>query len=56
MTMPIPSYQDEAEIRALYQRVIDSWLNAPAIAECFAPDADYITGGGKLERGWQENR
>jgi len=49
-----PRYQDEAEIRALYQRMIDSWLDAPAIAECFAPDADYITGGGKLERGWQE--
>jgi len=33
----------------------DCWLDAPAYAECFTHDADYITGGGKLERGWREN-
>ena len=50
----MPTYEDETEIRSLYQRMIDAWLDSAAIAECFAPDADYITGGGKLERGWQE--
>jgi uncharacterized protein (TIGR02246 family) len=50
----MPTYDDETEIRSLYQRMIDAWLDSTAIAECFAPDADYITGGGKLERGWQE--
>lgn len=46
---------DEAQIRALYRRMLDCWLDAPAYAECFAHEADYITGGGKLERGWREN-
>ncbi len=46
---------DEAEIRARYRRMLDCWLDAPAYAECFSAEADYITGGGKLERGWQEN-
>jgi len=35
--------------------MLDCWLDAPAYAECFTHDADYITGGGKLERGWREN-
>jgi len=35
--------------------MLDCWLDAPAYAECFTHEADYITGGGKLERDWQEN-
>jgi len=50
-----PTDSDEAKIRALYARMLDCWLDAPAYAECFTQDADYITGGGKLERGWREN-
>jgi len=50
-----PANDDEAQIRALYRRMLDCWLDAPAYAECFTHDADYITGGGRLERGWQEN-
>lgn len=50
-----PTDGDEAQIRALYRRMLDCWLDAPAYAECFTPEADYITGGGKLERGWREN-
>ena len=46
---------DEAQVRALYRRMLDCWLDAPAYAECFTPEADYITGGGKFERGWREN-
>jgi uncharacterized protein (TIGR02246 family) len=54
MTTPHPSPDDEAEIRALYQQMLDTWLNAEQYAQCFTPDADYITGGGKLERGRRE--
>ena len=54
MTATIPTYGDESAIRALYQRMLDSWLDSAAYAECFAPDADYIIANGKLERGWQE--
>ncbi len=50
-----PTGGDEGQIRALYRRMLDCWLDAPAYAECFTPEADYITGGGKLERGWREN-
>jgi len=35
--------------------MLDRWLDAPAYAECFTHDSDYITGGGRLERGWQQN-
>lgn len=49
-----PTYQDEKEIRELYQRMLDSWQDSASYAECFAPDADYIIANGKLERGWQE--
>lgn len=35
--------------------MVDRWLDAPAYAECFTHDSDYITGGGRLERGWREN-
>jgi uncharacterized protein (TIGR02246 family) len=47
--------RDEKQLRALYGRMLGHWLDAPSYAECFTPEADYITGGGKLERGWQEN-
>ncbi|MGI8696118.1 MAG: SgcJ/EcaC family oxidoreductase [Mycobacteriales bacterium] len=50
-----PRDGDGLKIRALYRRMLDCWLDAPAYAECFTPDADYITGGGRLERGWREN-
>jgi uncharacterized protein (TIGR02246 family) len=53
MTLAI-TYDDETRIRSLYQRMLDSWQDAAAYAECFAPDADYIIANGKLERGWQE--
>jgi uncharacterized protein (TIGR02246 family) len=50
-----PTYADEAAIRALYQRLIDSWQEgAEAYAECFAPDATYIIANGKVQRGWQD--
>jgi uncharacterized protein (TIGR02246 family) len=48
------TFDDETRIRALYQRMLDSWQDAAAYAECFAPDADYIIANGMLERGWQE--
>ncbi|MDX6394716.1 MAG: hypothetical protein QOJ73_5779 [Streptosporangiaceae bacterium] len=54
MTVTAATYTDEAEIRTLYQRMLDSWQDSAAYAECFAPDADYIIANGKLERGWQE--
>lgn len=54
-TPAAPTDGDEAQIRALYRRMLDCWLDGPAYAECFTHDADYITGGGKLERGWLEN-
>jgi uncharacterized protein (TIGR02246 family) len=54
MTTTAPTYQDESEIRALYQRMLDAWQDSAAYAECFAHDADYIIANGKLERGWQE--
>ena len=50
-----PSDADAALIRALYRQMLDRWLDAPAYAECFTYDSDYVTGGGRLERGWQEN-
>ena len=37
-----PRFADQAAIRDLYQRMLDSWLDAPAFAECFTPDATYI--------------
>jgi uncharacterized protein (TIGR02246 family) len=50
-----PSFADEAAIRALYQRLIDSWeQGAAAYAECFAQDSTYIVGNGMIEQGWQE--
>ncbi|MEW2474148.1 SgcJ/EcaC family oxidoreductase [Micromonospora gifhornensis] len=48
------SYADEAAIRDLYQRMLDSWGDAIAYAECFTPDADYIIANGMIERGWKE--
>ncbi|MCX4098016.1 SgcJ/EcaC family oxidoreductase [Nocardia sp. alder85J] len=53
MTTLVPS-DDETRIRALYQRMLDSWQDAAAYAECFAPDAEYIIADGMLERGRQE--
>jgi uncharacterized protein (TIGR02246 family) len=49
-----PRYADEFAIRELYQRMLDSWLDAPAFAECFTPDATYIIANGKVQRGWQD--
>ena len=54
MTVAAPTYADETQIRDLYQRMLDSWQDAAAYAQCFTPDADYIIGNGKLERGWKE--
>ena len=54
MTVAAPTYADETQIRDLYQRTLDSWQDAAAYAQCFTPDADYIIGNGKLERGWKE--
>jgi uncharacterized protein (TIGR02246 family) len=54
MTATVPTYNDESAIRALYQRMLDSWQDSTAYAECFTPNADYIIANGKLERGWQE--
>jgi len=54
MTVAAPTYADEIQIRDLYQRMLDSWQDAAAYARCFTPDADYIIGNGKLERGWKE--
>lgn len=54
MTVTAPTYQDETQIRALYRQMLDSWQDAVAYAQCFAPDADYIIADGKLERGWKE--
>lgn len=45
---------DDAEIRQLYPRMLASWQDARAYAECFTPDADYIIANGKLEHGWDE--
>jgi len=47
-------YADEVAIRALYQRLLDSWGDAGAYAECFTPDADYIIANGMIEHGWME--
>jgi uncharacterized protein (TIGR02246 family) len=49
-----PTYEDEVEIRSLYQRMLDSWGDSAAFANCFTPDADYVVGHGMLEKGWQE--
>ncbi len=46
---------DEAQIRALYRRMLDCWLDAPPTPSASLPMRTYITGGGKLERGWREN-
>jgi uncharacterized protein (TIGR02246 family) len=48
------SYTDESAIRALYQRMLDSWGDAVAYAECFTQDADYIIANGMIEHGWKE--
>lgn len=48
------TYNDEAEIRALYRMMLDSWGDTRAYAECFSPDADYIIANGMIERGWKE--
>lgn len=49
------SFADEAEIRVLYTRLLDSWeRGAERYAECFSPDAVYIPGNGMVQRGWQE--
>jgi uncharacterized protein (TIGR02246 family) len=48
------SYNDETQIRALYQRMLDSWGDAKAYVACFTPDADYIIANGMLEKGWKE--
>lgn len=47
-------FRDQTAIRDLYQRMLDSWLDAPAFVECFSPDATYIIADGKLQRGWQD--
>jgi uncharacterized protein (TIGR02246 family) len=50
-----PKFADEAAIRALYKKLIESWeLGVSAYAECFAPDTTYIVGNGMIEQGWQE--
>lgn len=54
MTAPTPRYADELELRELYRRMLNSWQDPTAYAECFAPDADYIIADGKLEHGWKE--
>lgn len=47
-------YKDEQQIRELYQKLLKSWGDARAYAECFTPDADYIIANGMLEKGWKE--
>jgi uncharacterized protein (TIGR02246 family) len=47
-------FADQTAVRELYQRMLDSWLDAPAFAECFSPDATYIIANGKVQRGWQD--
>lgn len=49
-----PRFADQSAIRDLYQRMLDSWLDAPAFAECFTPEATYIIASGKVQRGWQD--
>lgn len=49
-----PRLADQAAIHDLYARMLDSWLDAPAFAECFTPDATYIIASGKVQRGWQD--
>lgn len=51
MTVTAPTYQDETQIRALYRQMLDSWQDAVAYAQCFAPDADYIIADGNLDCG-----
>jgi uncharacterized protein (TIGR02246 family) len=46
--------QDEVKIKALYQRLIDSWGDAATYAHCFSVDADYIVANGMIEKGWPE--
>lgn len=52
MALARPTYQDERQVRALYQRMLESWGDAEAYASCFTPDADYVIADGKLEHGW----
>lgn len=54
MPTTAPTYRDEAEIRQLYQRLLDSWGDATAYAECFTQDADYVIANGKIQSGWRE--
>jgi uncharacterized protein (TIGR02246 family) len=54
MTVTAPTDADETQIRDLFQRMLDSWQDAAAYAQCFTPDADYIIGNGTLERGRKE--
>lgn len=42
---------DEAEVRALMQRLNEAWGNADAYAALFTEDADYITFDGSLAKG-----
>lgn len=52
--MPYSTASDEEQIRAPYQRMLNTWLDAQQYAQCFAPGAHYVTGGRKLERGQKE--
>lgn len=54
MSLARSTNDDERQVRALYQRLLDSWGDAEAYAACFTEEADYVISDGALEHGRAE--